>query len=170
MDAKYPSMDELKRPASLREVLTMERQELFTRAYERTRLFRVSYAGLLYPPEAWLLSEEGALLLVDVRTHEELSMIGRVPGALHIAWQTGVQMVHNPRFIEELDILAGRETAVGLFCRSGKRSSAAAEAAAEAGFTRVFNVIEGFEGCRDAEHQQSQYGGWRHWRLPWLQD
>jgi rhodanese-related sulfurtransferase len=170
MDTRYPSQEEMKRPVSIREVLNLSQQALFEQAYLRARLLESSYAGSLYPPEAWLLAEEGSLLLVDIRTREELQAIGRVPGAMHIAWQTGVNMIHNSHFIQELDTLAGRETAIGLICSSGYRSAAAAATASEAGFRRVFNVLEGVEGCRDAQYQQSKHGGWRFWQLPWLQD
>ena len=170
MDARVASMDDMRRPANLREVLSLSQQQLFERAYARGRLNGTEYAGSLYPPEAWLLVEDEALQLVDVRTREELLFVGRVPGALHIPWQSGLDMLNNSRFIEELDILAGRKTAIALFCRSGKRSAAAATVAANAGFTQVFNVLEGFEGDLDIQRQRGERGGWRHWRLPWLQN
>jgi rhodanese-related sulfurtransferase len=59
---------------------------------------------------------------------------------------------------------------VVLLCRSGKRSAAAAEAAAKAGFTQVYNVLEGFEGDLDSQNQRGDVGGWRYWNLPWQQD
>ena len=48
--------------------------------------------------------------------------------------------------------------------------AAAARAATEAGFTQVFNVLEGFEGDLDGQRQRGDTGGWRHWGLPWVQD
>ena len=57
-----------------------------------------------------------------------------------------------------------------LLCRSGKRSAAAAEAATKAGFSQVFNVLEGFEGDLDAQQQRGEQGGWKLWGLPWVQD
>jgi rhodanese-related sulfurtransferase len=57
-----------------------------------------------------------------------------------------------------------------LLCRSGKRSVLAAEAAAKAGFTNVFNVLEGFEGDLDAHQQRGKADGWRFHGLPWVQD
>jgi rhodanese-related sulfurtransferase len=170
MEANLVFTDAMNRPVNLREVLNLSQQQLFDRGYARARLNAVTYAGSLYPPEAWLLIEERKLLLVDVRTSEELIYVGRVPGAAHIAWQSGVDMINNPRFTEELGILAERETAIALLCRSGKRSEAAAISAANAGFTQVFNVLEGFEGDLDSQRQRGECGGWRHWGLPWLQD
>ena len=46
----------------------------------------------------------------------------------------------------------------------------AAVAAAEAGFTRVYNVLEGFEGEINEQKQRGGDGGWRSHRLPWIQD
>jgi rhodanese-related sulfurtransferase len=63
-----------------------------------------------------------------------------------------------------------KDQPVLLLCRSGKRSVLAAEAAAKAGFTAVFNVLEGFEGELDAAHQRGRADGWRFHRLPWVQD
>jgi rhodanese-related sulfurtransferase len=57
-----------------------------------------------------------------------------------------------------------------LICRSGKRSAAAAEAATRAGFSRVFNVLEGFEGEITPDGQRGATGGWRYHGLPWVQD
>ena len=54
-----------------------------------------------------------------------------------------------------------------LLCRSGKRSVLAAEAAAAAGFTHVFNVLEGFEGEIDAHLHRGGSDGWRFHGLPW---
>ena len=46
----------------------------------------------------------------------------------------------------------------------------AADAAAKAGFTQVFNVLEGFEGDLDARQRRGGQNGWRFQGLPWLQD
>jgi hypothetical protein len=50
----------------------------------------------------------------------------------------------------ELETKVGsKNRVVLLLCRSGKRSALAAEVAAKAGFTQVFNILEGFEGDHD---------------------
>ena len=64
------------------------------------------------------------------------------------------------RGLRELDAKAGRDAVVILLCRSGKRSAAAGEAAAAAGFNNVFNVLEGFEGDLDTQQQRGESGGW----------
>ncbi len=158
------------RPTDIHAVLASSADELLARGRSRAVEKRLTYAGSLYPPEAWALIQSGGVTLVDVRTAEELKFVGHVPDSLHVAWQTGPALTKNPRFLRELELKAGRERILVLLCRSGKRSAAAATAAAAAGFTQVFNVLEGFEGDLDAQQQRGEVGGWRHWGLPWVQD
>nr|WP_315192309.1 rhodanese-like domain-containing protein [uncultured Albidiferax sp.] len=129
------------------------------------------YAGGVSPAVAWRLFEAGAAQLVDVRTAEERKFVGHVPGSAHVAWATGTSLTRNPRFARELEAkVGGKEAVVLLLCRSGKRSALAAEAAAKAGLTRVFNVLEGFEGEIDGQQHRGGDDGWRFHNLPWVQD
>ena len=132
------------------------------------------YAGGVAPTIAWKLVSAGDAVLVDVRSAEELKFVGQVPDSLHVAWATGTALQRNPRFVRELEARlashGGKEATVLLLCRSGKRSALAAEAAAKAGFTRVFNVLEGFEGEIDGHKQRGHADGWRCHNLPWIQD
>ncbi|CAL92982.1 rhodanese-like domain-containing protein [Azoarcus olearius] len=139
-------------------------------ARRRAREEGLPYAGSLAPVDAWALVEAGAALLVDVRSAEERRFVGHVPDSLHVAWMTGLSLSRNPRFVRELEGKAGKGRVVLLLCRSGKRSAAAAEAAAKAGFTHVFNVLEGFEGDLDDRQRRGAFNGWRHAGLPWIQD
>ncbi|MDH5208543.1 MAG: rhodanese-like domain-containing protein, partial [Burkholderiaceae bacterium] len=41
---------------------------------------------------------------------------------------------------------------------------------AEAGYARVYNVLEGFEGQRNHSRRRGEIDGWRHRGLPWVQD
>jgi rhodanese-related sulfurtransferase len=116
------------------------------------------------------LLDAGDALLVDIRSAEERKFVGHVPGSLHVAWATGTALTRNPRFTRELEAKTGKDAIVLLLCRSGKRSLLAAEAAAKAGFTRVFNVLEGFEGEIDARQHRGASDGWRFHGLPWVQD
>ncbi|MGD0106056.1 MAG: rhodanese-like domain-containing protein, partial [Rhodopila sp.] len=54
-------------------------------------------------------------------------------------------------------------------CRSGARSMAAAAAAQKAGFPRVFNVADGFEGPPDVQGHRGRTAGWKADGLPWRQ-
>jgi rhodanese-related sulfurtransferase len=128
------------------------------------------YAGTIPPHEAWTLAEAGVAILIDVRTTEEYKYVGHVPGTPLVQWQSGPALTKNPRFARELAGKAGKNDVILLICRSGKRSAAAAEAATRAGFLRVFNVLEGFEGEITADGQRGATGGWRYHGLPWVQD
>jgi rhodanese-related sulfurtransferase len=128
------------------------------------------YAGGVPPQLAWELFSTGQAVLIDVRTTEERKFVGHVPGSVHVAWASGTAMTRNPRFVRELEAKAPKDAIVLLLCRSGKRSDLAAEAAAKAGFTRVFNVLEGFEGEIDEQQHRGGLGGWRSHQLPWVQD
>lgn len=132
------------------------------------------FAGTVPPGIAWNLVSQGLAVLVDVRTAEERKFVGHVPGSLHVPWATGTALTRNPRFTRELEAKltphGGKQAAVLLLCRSGKRSALAAEAAAKAGLGRVFNVSEGFEGEIDAQQHRGGSDGWRFRGLPWVQD
>jgi len=126
--------------------------------------------GGVSPLTAWRWFHAQRAALVDVRTAEERKFVGHVPGSLHVPWATGTSLTRNPRFVRELESRTGKDAVVLLLCRSGKRSAEAAVAAARAGFTRVYNVLEGFEGDLDADHHRGRLGGWRLHELPWQQD
>lgn len=130
----------------------------------------LGYAGCVLPELAWQLFQAKQALLVDVRTPEELTYVGRVPGAIHLAWATGTAQVRNPRFVRELESKIPKDSVVFFLCRSGKRSAAAAEAATKAGYANAFNVLEGFEGEIDERKRRGGLGGWRFRGLPWIQD
>ncbi|MFA6920824.1 MAG: rhodanese-like domain-containing protein [Gallionella sp.] len=122
------------------------------------------HAGNVTPEQAWTLVSAGVAELIDVRTDNELLRTGHVPGAGHVEWLTGAGMSKNPRFISQLGSLVSKGNVVLFLCRSGKRSTAAAEAATGAGFRNAFNVLEGFEGDGNPKL------GWLNRRLPSAQD
>lgn len=128
------------------------------------------YAGRVSPQVAWQLFSHNEALLVDVRSFEERKFVGHVIGSLHVPWATGTALTRNPRFARELEAKTGKNTPVLLLCRSGKRSALAAEVAAKAGLSLVFNVIEGFEGEINSHGHRGTEDGWRFQGLPWVQD
>jgi rhodanese-related sulfurtransferase len=137
-------------------------------AAERARTMGLPYAGALLPAEAHRLMQAGAKL-VDVRTKPELLYVGRIPGAAVVEWQTYPGNGPNPNFVAELAAIAAKNEPVMFICRSGVRSHGAAEAAMKAGWRETYNVLEGFEGDKDAEQHRSTVGGWRKAGLPWTQ-
>src|SRR5262245_60448443 len=142
--------------------------EIRQKARERGQKMSLGYAGALLPAEAHALMQAGAKL-IDVRTKPELLYVGRIPGSLAIEWQTYPGNRPNPEFLGELAASASRDETVMFICRSGARSHSAAEAALKAGYKDAYNVLEGFEGDKDAEQHRNSVGGWRKAGLPWVQ-
>ena len=137
----------------------------------RSNSVELPHGGGLDPVSAWALVQAGKVTLVDVRTAEERKFVGHVPDSVHVPWATGTALTRNPRFTRELEAkLGGKDTPTLLICRSGKRSAQAVEAAIKAGFNKIANVHEGFEGDLDARHQRGHENGWRFHGLPWKQD
>jgi rhodanese-related sulfurtransferase len=129
------------------------------------------------PTQTWeaLQADENAQL-VDVRTDAEWNFVGvpelRTAGKqpILIPWQVYPTMQRNGRFTDDLK-QAGLTPDHSLYfiCRSGARSMAAAAAAQEAGFPRVFNVADGFEGPPDVQGHRGRTAGWKADGLPWRQ-
>lgn len=117
---------------------------------------------LLQTPEA---------MLIDCRTEIEHMYVGHPVGAEHVAWQEGPDWEIDPEFADRVKrLLRGElDRPVLLICRSGVRSIAAGEALEAAGFSRVINVVEGFEGPLDENFHRGTLGGWRYRGLPWQQ-
>lgn len=139
-------------------------------AQSRAEQMGLSYEGALTPREAWnVLQLAPGATLVDIRTRAELDWVGRIPGAVEIEWNSWPGSVPNPHFVEQLRHQVDRESLVLFICRSGARSHNAAIAASEAGFPDCYNVLEGFEGDKDANGHRGKVGGWRLAGLPWVQ-
>ncbi|MDO8347369.1 MAG: rhodanese-like domain-containing protein [Rugosibacter sp.] len=144
--------------------------ELLTLAQARARNLNLPYGGALTPQEAHeLLQLAPNARLIDVRTHAEWDWVGRVPNAIEIEWLTYPAMQPNPQFVQTLKHSLSSDSLLLFMCRSGVRSSAAATAATEAGFPECYNILEGFEGDKDANGQRNRSGGWRAAGLPWYQ-
>jgi rhodanese-related sulfurtransferase len=137
-------------------------------ARQRAADLKLPYAGALLPREAHVLMGEGAKL-VDVRTKAELEWVGRVPDSLAVEWNTWPGGKRNPDFIPQLEAQVGKATPVMFLCRSGGRSHSAATAATQAGYAESYNVLEGFEGDKNAASHRNTSGGWRVAGLPWIQ-
>ena len=136
----------------------------------RERGTDLPYEGALLPEEAYSIfrTAPGAKL-VDVRTLAEYDWVGRIPCSIHIEWLGYPGMQPNPHFLSQLLQQVDREALVLFICRSGHRSHSAAVAAAQAGYTECYNVLEGFEGDKDQHAQRGKLNGWRFAGLPWEQ-
>jgi rhodanese-related sulfurtransferase len=144
--------------------------EILTKARQRAFDMRLPYAGALLPSEAFeVMKAAPGARLVDVRTKAEWDFVGRIPGSVAIEWQSYPNSQPNPAFLEELQAQARNDAIVMFLCRSGARSHAAAAAAKQIGFEQSYNVLEGFEGDKDAQGHRGSVGGWRFAGLPWVQ-
>ena len=129
------------------------------------------------PQKAWdaLVSQNNARL-VDVRTDAEWNFVG-IPDLadagkqpILIPWQAYPAMQVNTGFIDQMK-QAGitPDDHIYFLCRSGARSTAAAQAAIAAGFPHAINVTDGFEGPPDADGHRGTVAGWKAEGLPWRQ-
>ena len=144
--------------------------DILKTARERARQMGLTYEGALLPGEAYQIWKEAPnASLVDVRTRAEWDWVGRIPGAVEIEFLAYPGNKLNPSFFAELEQKVGKEALVMFICRSGGRSHNTAMLATQAGYTRCYNVLEGFEGDKDAESHRNTRGGWRAAGLPWVQ-
>jgi rhodanese-related sulfurtransferase len=147
-----------------------EVEEILARAGQRGRASSLPYAGEVTPQEAYRLFSAHVAKIIDVRSRFEYDYIGRVPATPSIPWRHWPSGEANANFLEDLRKQCSPDDIVLFLCRSGARSHSTASTAAAAGFTRAFNIDEGFEGDLDRHGQRGNIGGWRKAGLPWLQD
>jgi len=145
--------------------------DILARAKRRGQAMHLPYAGALLPAEAHALMQQvSSSKLVDVRTQAEWDYVGHVPESVLIEWNTYPSGERNSGFLEQLQTQVARSDAPVMFmCRSGARSHHAAQAATQAGYSNSYNVLEGFEGDKDANGHRNTVGGWRVAGLPWVQ-
>jgi len=143
--------------------------EILQLARTRADSMQLPYAGALTPQEAYELWQlaPGARL-VDVRTRAEWNWVGRIPNAIEIEWQSWPEGKTNTAFLEQLRRQADPEAPILFVCRSGARSHNAAALASANGWSSCYNVLEGFEGDKDASGRRGHVGGWRKAGLPWI--
>jgi len=126
------------------------------------------------------LKDEPSAVLIDVRTQAEWSYVG-VPDLsgvgkrpVLVEWQRFPANDLNSGFVDQVSAVLGqsgigKDTELYFICRSGGRSRMAAQAMAAAGFSRCFNVAEGFEGPLDPSRHRGRVAGWKASGLPWAQ-
>ena len=141
-------------------------KEILQLAAQRASAKGLPYAGELTPQEAFAALQQGAAVLVDVRSRAELELVGRVPNANHIEWAFYPGMVANADFASLLQAQVDKSQAIVFMCRTGGRSHNAAVVAEELGYT-AYNMLEGFEGEANAQKQRTLINGWKHAGLPW---
>jgi len=129
------------------------------------------------------LEAEPGIVFIDVRTQAEFSYVGHADSVdqnipfrflsnRFDAKSGSYEYDKNENFVADVMALMAREgkgkdDPVFVMCRSGGRSAGAVNALAAAGFTRVYNIIDGFEGGTDKATGHRTVEGWRHEDLPW---
>jgi rhodanese-related sulfurtransferase len=148
-------------------------------AREKTEL------GLYLGPEDAhrALTEDPGIVFIDVRSPIEVEFVGiaegtdaNVPFAVKTMKYNPEKNVYtwtrNKNFVADVDAILAREgktrdDPVFIQCRSGGRSAKAARALIAAGYTQVYNLVEGFEGGKHPETRHRTVAGWRNADLPW---
>lgn len=153
----------------------------------------VTTLGLyVMPDEAYRMWEDdpNGVKVLDVRTFEEYvfgghpemahniplvfprfnpegpSMPGRPPGCSGEA---------NPDFVAEAKDAFDPADTILVMCATGGRGAMAVNALAEAGFSRAYNIVNGFEGDRvddpgSVYHGKHLRNGWKNLGMPWGYD
>lgn len=119
--------------------------------------------------------------VLDVRTFEEYVLIGHAEMATNIPlafptykWDANkgnYSVVGNADFVAHVKAHFQPDDTILVMCRSGGRSAMAVNALAKAGFTQVYNIIDGFEGDKVEDPESVHYGkrmrnGWKN-SAPW---
>jgi len=148
-------------------------EQLYAQADKRRVENQLPYAGAVSPAEAFeLLQLDPRARLVDVRTRAELDWVGRpVVGDgqyAHVEWTRYPGGVPNSEFLAQLRSAVEGDAPVLFLCRSAARSKLAAIEAAKAGFTKAYDLLEGFEGDKDSQGHRKTVSGWCFRGLPWI--
>ena len=126
-------------------------------------------------------------LFVDVRTPSELNYLGaasvmdaHVP-TVFMDSRTWNDKKHrytrmkNENFVADMDAALKKkgltkDDTVILMCRSGKRSASAVNLLAKNGYTKVYSVVDGYEGdkVKEGDNKGKRLkNGWKNSGLPW---
>lgn len=126
-------------------------------------------------------------LMIDVRTQAELEYVGvadsvdiNIPYMVddYSEWddkKSRYMMAPNSGFLSTMADAAkkfnlSKDDVVIVICRSGDRSSRAADLLTNAGYTKVYSVVDGFEGdmAQDGVNKgRRTVNGWKNSGLPW---
>lgn len=141
----------------------------------------------LLPKQAhqFVRAQKGKVLFVDVRTRAEAQFLGMATPvdalAPYVEFQDFMTDWDETRgfyrlepfndFVPEIgrrlqEKGLSKNDPVVLMCRSGERSSRAADLLTSLGYTRVYTVVYGFEG-ELSDSGRRNVNGWKHAGLPW---
>ncbi len=130
--------------------------------------------------EQWNADKDGVKIL-DCRTPEEYVFIGHAPMAYNIpgrflsydfnAEKKAYDMKPNDGFVAAAQAKFKPGDVIMIMCRSGQRSAECVNRLTDAGFTKVYTIVDGFEGDPDKDQQSPTFGkrtvnGWQNAKLP----
>lgn len=150
---------------------------------------KATLAGLyVTAAEAAAMLQDPAVVFVDVRSQAEVAFLGLPTRAnVNIPLMTFPEFAEfnadkgeytlepNGYFLADFEAYAaangiGHDTPIILFCRSGSRSAKAANLLTEAGYTRVYSMLDGYEGDKAKDGPQAGQrvvNGWKNEGLDW---
>jgi rhodanese-related sulfurtransferase len=84
----------------------------------------------------------------------------------------GFSVEPNTEFLPEVKKVCRPDDTILVLCGSGGRAGKATDMLAQAGFTKVYNIVNGFEGelvvdPASPEFGQNKHNGWMPLGLPW---
>lgn len=147
--------------------------------YKQTTLGLYVTAAEAY--EKWK-AEPDSITVLDVRTLEEYIFVGHATMSQNIPlyYQTDdwnaergrYNMQPNPDFVSQVKQVASTGDTILVMCRSGGRGAMAVNQLAEAGFSQVYNIVDGMEGDAVDDEESVFQGqrlknGWKNSGLPW---
>jgi len=130
-------------------------------------------------------SNQDKIKVVDCRLPQEYAFVGHAPMAYNIPsklwtgkWNSEKKdyvLENNPAFETYAKKLFSLGDTILVMCRSGHRSAASVNRLTKAGFTNVYNIIDGFEGDKISDEESYFNGkrmmnGWKNSCAPWTYD
>ena len=134
--------------------------------------------------ERWKASP-ATVKILDVRTPEEFIFVGHPTMAWNIpivlqthqmdAEKRQLRIKPTTDFLDRVKTIATSEETLLVTCRSGGRSAMAVNILANAGYTNVYNIVDGVEGDIVEDPDSVYYGkrmknGWKNSGPPWTYD
>jgi rhodanese-related sulfurtransferase len=131
--------------------------------------------------EKWQADPE-QITVLDVRTTEEYIFVGHAPMARNVPLMTQTytwnadkerfEMRPNPNFVAQVMEFAGPSDIILVMCRSGGRSARGVNLLAEAGYSKVYQIVDGMEGDSIEDPENVFQGkhlknGWKNSGNPW---
>lgn len=143
---------------------------------QRKRKLSLIFISAKEAYESWKASPE-SIHILDVRTPAEYIYVGHPEMAANIPYEfleskisklkNKPVMKVNEDFVAEVSKKYKKTDTIYIICRSGNRSARCADLLFKAGFTNVYNAVDGFEGDKlkvkgDANNGKRVVNGWKN--------